>query len=258
MLVICVAIFIGYIWPEINNIKVANDEKKANTQALNDADIKKADVNAVISQISTNPDDKQIVDNYLPNSNMEERVIGGINYLASDAGISLINISMTKPPENTSTSVTSIATDNNTNGSSSPDDKPINKIQFNEATVSVSGEYDKLNLFIDNLQKMALFNSIKSLTITNSTAEDLSNAVPAETGQTSDSKILTAEIVVNFGYLKETTDYSDSQIAKLDTKLDSGTIDVLKLYLAQKDVSVISETGEAAGPIGKKNPFFLE
>ena len=266
MLVVCLAIFIGYIWPEINNIKTGSDEKKSNTLKLQAAQKRTSDVDAIINQISTNLDDKKIVDNYLPNSNAEERIIGGINYLANDAGVPLVNISITKSPENISTNATPIvtnATDNNV-GSSPLNDEKINKVQFSEATILIVGEYDKINLFIDKLQKMNLFNSIKSLTVKNSVGQDLASTVLSDktaavaTDQASSSKSLTAEIVVKFGYLKENTNYSDNQIASIDTKLDSGTINVLKLYLNQKDISAVSENGQTAGLVGKKNPFFLE
>jgi hypothetical protein len=133
-------------------------------------------------------------------------------------------------------------------------------MQFDETSISVSGEYEKIGLFIDKLQKMALFNSIKSLIIANSTSKDLTNTVVSadvsQTSTTSVSKNLTAEIVVKFGYLKPVD--SNSQIAKVDQKIDNETLDVLKLYIAGKDVSsVSSETGDA-GSKGKHNPFFLE
>ena len=257
MLVICVAIFIGYIWPEIINFGVANNEKKNNMQVLNDAKKRTADINAVIKQLSTDLNDKKIVDSYLPNVNMEERVIGGINYLANSAGVPLLNITTAKA-SGASIKISPVATTgSNANGSTLNDEKN-NEMQLPEFTILISGEYDKLNLFIDKLQKMALFNSIKSLTIKNSAAEK----EPADTASankiaaTSTSKNLSAEIVVKFGYLK-TNNFSENQLVRLDPKLDSGTINTLKLYLDQKDVSVISETGEA-GLVGKKNPFFLE
>lgn len=248
--IICLAIFFAYIWPEIDNLRSASDSKQKNTQMLSDVEKRNADINAVADKISNNLTDKNIVESYLPNKNMEERIIGGINYLADDAGISLLNVSNKQPAEDMSVKPIPVETSDQ---SSLPE--PVKAIQFNETSVSISGEYEQIKLFIDKLQKMALFNSIKSLTIKKETEKTVEQ--DNATDQASISKILTAEIVVKFGYLK-VTDYSENQIAKLDSTLDQETIDVLKPYVAQKDVSIISETGETVGLTGKKNPFFLE
>lgn len=254
VLLICVAIFIVYIVPDISTVRVANDEKKANEQALRDAQKRKADINAIINQLSSNTDDKEFVTSYLPQSNMEERVIGGINYLTTDAGVALLNIKMAAAPENALANTMPIAT--NTVGDQSNPNQIVSKMQFNEATVLIAGEYEKIGLFIDKLQKIALFNSIKSFTIKGEEESKLDADKTEATGNISVSKIITAEIVVKFGYLKP--DSSDNQIAKIDPKLDNETINALKLYIAGKDVSLISENGEAVGIMGKKNPFFLE
>ena len=255
VIVICIAIFSGYIWPEINDIRIDNAKKQDNMQILDNVQKRKADINALGDQISSNIDDKKIVDNYLPFSNAEERIIGGINYLSADAGLTLLNISMT---ENKSINTTP-STTSNTTGIQSDTDNTTSNMQFNEASISVFGEYEKINLFIDKLQKMALFNSIKSLIIANSTSKELtSTVVSKDVDQTSVSKNLTAEIIVKFGYLKPAD--SNNQIAKLDQKIDDETINALKLYISGKDASSVS-SGDTAGDTsleGKKNPFFLE
>ena len=192
-------------------------------------------------------DDKKIVDNYLPSSNVEERIIGGINYLAADAGLALLDISMKASLENKSAN--SIVT-NNVTTENSTKDKAVNNMQFNETSILISGEYEKIGLFIDKLQKMALLNSINSLTI-----KKISGTVSDNTDkQVSDSKNLNAEIIVKFGYLK--TVNSDNQIANVDPKLDKETVDALRFYVSAKDVSTSAISEPALK--GKKNPFFLE
>lgn len=258
MIVVSLAVFFGFVWPEIDNVKTANEEKKVNTRALDDIKKRKSDINLLGNQIASSTDDKKIVNSYLPEKNAEERIVGGINYLASDAGVSLLNVSIAKSSENALAGSTSIANEQSSSKQGSSNNAANNEaggMQFNETTISVIGEYDKIQLFIDKLQKIALFNSIKSLTIKNGTEKNLTNAMNNANEQVSLSKNLTAEIVIKFGYLKK-YDFSN-QISSIGSEIDQETINALKLYISQKDASIISEIG-SAGSVGKTNPFFLE
>ena len=67
ILVISLSIFIGYIWPEINNVKKINEEKLTNAQSLQSIKDKQAAIELIGTQITNDSDGKTIVDNYLPN-----------------------------------------------------------------------------------------------------------------------------------------------------------------------------------------------
>ena len=94
ILVISLSIFIGYIWPEINNLKMANDEKIKNQGMLQDIAAKQAAIAKIDSQMTSNSADTATINNYLPSTRVEERILSGVNFLASDAGVSLANISL--------------------------------------------------------------------------------------------------------------------------------------------------------------------
>lgn len=231
MLVVSLSIFIGYIWPEINNVKNINKEKNTNTQSLQDIKDKQSAIELIGAQIANDNDGKTIVYNYLPNKKVEERIIGGVNYLAVDSGVSLVNISLKN--------LDSInLTDVNQKGNAVNN---ANLLKFSEATISIAGDYEKIKLFINQLQQMALFNNIKSFVI-------------SKKEESSDSGNLSVEIIMNFGYLPS-SEINNKNISNFKAELDNNTISVLKQYISQKTESIaamISDTGNK----GKANPFF--
>ena len=244
ILVISLSIFIGYIWPEISNVKSVNAEKIANTQSLQDIKDKQSAIELIGTQIANDNDSKTMVYNYLPNKKVEERIIGGVNYLAVDSGVSLVNISLRNldvpNPANTAQQNAALA------------NKPADNadvLQFSEATISISGDYEKIKLFINQLQKIALFNNIKSLVISNK-EKSSSNTTDANS---SSSSTLFADMVVNFGYLSS-SELNNNKITNLKPELDSDTIGVLKQYISQKTESMASMISNV-GNKGKANPF---
>jgi hypothetical protein len=239
MLVITFSIFIGYIWPEINNIKDINREKLSNTQALQAVRDKQSSIKSIGTQI-LNSSSAEVINNYLPNKKVEERVIGGVNYLATDSGISLVSISL-KSSNATNSALGALPPVDSTVGGQAPyiNDEP----SFIEAAISISGDYEKIKLFLDQLQKMTLFNELKSLSISNSKSSS----------DNSNSSSLSADIAINFGYLPPVKP-DDNKIARLKTDLGSETIEALKQYITPKAESIAS-TINAAGTKGRTNPF---
>lgn len=243
-IVISLVIFFNFGWPKIDIIKNAKNKKNENIAKLADLAQKKEKVQKLKEQLVKNVVDKQTIENYLPKQNMEERVVGGINYLASDAGVALVNVSLTKPNEKYP----------NKSASSKTNSKEAEKeMQFSEATILIIGEYEKIQTFFDKLQTIPMFHSIKSLTIENKEEKtDNDKILEAEDVPSVDSlKSLSVNAVVKFGFLEYSD--ADSQIDKFKPSLDTETISTLKAYLSPKDASIVGEKEK-----GKKNPFFLE
>ena len=249
VLIISVSIFIGYIWPEIDNIKNINTEKIANAQSLQAIKDKQSAIESINTQITNNGADKTMVNNYLPDKKVEERIISGINYLAVDSGVSLVNVSIKNLDNNNSANEAqqNIVAENSINGDQISSD--ADKLQFSEATISISGDYEKIKLFIDQLQKIALLNDIKSLTISNQ--KESSNT--ANSTDTSISSTLSADMIVDFGYMHFFS-LNNNKITNFKPEIDNDTISALKQYILQKTEStsaMISSTGNK----GKANPF---
>jgi len=257
MFVISFSIFIGYIWPEINNVKKINTEKLANTQALQAVKDKQSAIELLGTQILNDSDGSATIKSYLPDKKVEERIIGGINYLAADSGVMLVNIylkksdvaDLTNGAQQNAASVknSSASLNNPANGQVLTDE--ADGLRFNDATILVNGEYEKIRLFIDQLQKISLLNNIKSLTITNK-----KKSYEGETEETNpDPSNLSADIVMSFGYLPSLS-LDNNKISKFKPEMDNNAVGILKQYVSQKTESVAAITG-GIGNKGKANPF---
>ncbi len=250
MLVISIAIFIGYVWPEINNVKTVNRQKAVSTQLLQTVKNEQAAIGLVSQQIADDREGAVIVSNYLPEQKVEERVIGGVNYLAMDAGVSLTNIAL-RDSKNINATGTAQQTSSVADGSALSQAAADGGVQFSEFLISITGDYGKIRLFLDQLQKMTLFNSIKSLTIANQISS--SKNVNAD-GTSVNSTDLVADLIVDFGYLPKSADSGDNKIAEFKSELDKTTIDTLKQYVSQKTAG-IAAAGSYGGDKGRTNPF---
>lgn len=252
VLVISLAIFAGFIWPEISNVKKVNEELLAANTELKAIGEKRLAIESIGKKISDNADGESIVSSYLPENKAEERIISGINYLASDANVSLVNISLSDAKD------TSVPTNNSVTGISSDELESfmidpmtgqqvlnkVNKMQSISVKISLVGDYDKIRIFLDNLQRMPVFNTIKSVNIVKQKDE----AATAETSAT----ILLADIDVNFGYLG-LAKVDSQQVEKINEGLDDETISTLKMYVSQKSQTI----GDNTVVKGKINPFVI-
>jgi Tfp pilus assembly protein PilO len=238
--VISIAIFIGYIWPEIDNFKKVSQEKNASLQSLQDIKVKQDALKAESEQIVSDSANKVMVNNYLPSKRVEEQIIASINYLAADSQVSLVNVSIKDvSPSKTAGEVQPSTVDNIQNTSNISEN-----MQFSEASVIVTGDYDKIRLFLDQMQKMPLFNNIVSLNISNQTNTSNNNISPSN---------LLADIIVDFGYLKVSS-LNNNKIAKFQAGLDTETINTLKQYISQKTTAILPVANNNSNE-GKANPF---
>jgi Tfp pilus assembly protein PilO len=245
-LAISIFIFIGYIWPEIMTVKSINQEYLKNQQDMTLVQNKEAAIQSVAAQLTKSTENQTAVLNYLPTNKSEERILDGLNYIATDAGVTLGNVSIAASSDNSSQSTTGTE---DVSGLTQPTLAPTDgavvataeaqtpivpvKLQSTEATIVASGTYDKIRIFAENLQKMNMFNSIKSFRITQ--------------GET-DPAVLSLEVSVDFNYLAPIK--ADTQkVAKIQSELDLATIDSLKNYVSKKGSEI------NIGQTGKANPF---
>ncbi|KKQ45464.1 MAG: hypothetical protein US63_C0016G0015 [Candidatus Moranbacteria bacterium GW2011_GWC2_37_8] len=266
IIIISLSIFIGYIWPELENLKNANEEKISNQDALKAIKDKKTAIQTIDAQINSDSEGETIINNYLPNRKIEERILTGVNFLATDSGVSLANISLqegsdaaNKNDEAQSLSLMPLAAvvgaAANQSNQNSKDAKDVSDIQFTQTSITVSGDYDKIRLFLDQVQRMSIFNSIKSLSITSQYSEDETKkdtTVEAneQTSQAESSTNLSANVVIDFGWMN-TVKIDNQKIASFKAGLDNSTIAAVKQYVSQKAPGA-DRTGDSNG---KKNPF---
>lgn len=263
MLIISVSIFIGYIWPEISHVRSINEEKMANEKILEQIKEKQRDIESVGQRIASDNSGQALVKRYLPVGKTEEQIISNINYLATDAGVSLVDISLSDSMQHASVGeknanvASAIASNINaikTGELSSIESenkstlKDENGMRFLEAKISISGDYQKAKLFLDQVQHVSLYNEIKSLTIAGprkvaDAAVDV--ATPIDDGSVS------MEVILEFGYMKFFS-LSNQRVSKFKPELDIETMEALKSYISTRSASGGIDN---EGSKGKANPF---
>jgi hypothetical protein len=242
VLVVSVALFFGFIWPEFSNISTIKSEKIAKTAELKAVKDKQTAIEAIGQKIAGDADSEAIVKNYLPQAKPEERIVNGLNYLAGDANVSLVNMTLQGSDDAAKPAIGQAgALIDPTTGLPIADN--TNSVKTISASVSLSGEYDKIRMFLDNVQRMPMFNVIKSVDI---------QKKADEAGTENASTLLSANVDIDFGYMNASK-ISNQLGDKFENKLDDETIASLQKYISQKSQMVAGSVDEN----GKSNPFLI-
>lgn len=226
---------------------------------------KKAAIQRIDAQINGDGEGERIVNDYLPSGPVEEKILTAINFLATDSEVSLVDLSFNNgnASEKKSDDVSLLSsgsplanaiTANSVNAANqaSQAESIIDNKQKIQTSIVVSGDYDKIRLFIDQLQKISPLNSIKSVSIS-SQSVDSERQAGSEAGDAANqvaSTGLSADITLDF-YWMSPVQIDSQKIANFKSGLDGDAIAVVKQYVSQKAPSV-----EKFGNIdGKRNPF---
>ena len=257
-LILAVVVFWAYITPEIDSFQVANIDYNSKQQLLKSTQEKKTLLESLSSKIQGASEDTALVYDYLPKNKQEEKIIGQLNYLATDSGIFLDNLELAPvlvpvnteiiAPNPVGTNLVSTGVVSANPASSGPTN--IDATQNIQAIITVEGEYDKLRAFFNKVERVPLFNSIKSLKVY--TTDGVASANPAAAGQTTATKI-SAKLVVNFAYLGQIK-ADDKKIAVFNPEIDNATIQKLKEYI-NGNVPKINVNDITAG---SDNPFLSQ
>ena len=267
MLIISVAIVLLAIVPQWEKIKTGRTELATKQKNLSDITTKQENIGKLESYIKTNSADVEFVKAYLPLVRNEERIIDGVNYLATNSGMALGNVDVEKVksalpemqegtgldvPVMGSASVEQGVDPTQTDPAAVVPSKP--RVQLTKATINASGNYDAVMVFLTNLYKMEFFNNIESVDISTNKKDETAQTEQAETAEPQGSEILSAEIVMNFGFLQAVSVPAESGYANslfLKSAYDTSAVSELKEFISKKIPAL-----EVSGG-GKANPFAL-
>ena len=256
VIVIAIIVSVWYIWPGIKDIQSKRKEIDANKENLNVILVKKQNSESLISVLDKNKDKEEFISKYLPASKNEDYIISGINYLATDSGLNLTSISI-KDEKETETSgqsgqeistmnagsASSLPAGSQASGSSSPGQavSAKSKIRLSDVSVALSGKYENIKIFIDQLYKMEMFNEISSVAI----SQNKSNGQEDQSG----SDVLAATFEIKFGYLPAISARTGNFDIFSKNDFDFGPYSKISDFVARK----IPNLDE--GQKGKSNPF---
>jgi hypothetical protein len=238
MLVISVSLFLGFVWPSISESRLANELYAKKQNDLAQLDDKQQKIDSVSTKIKADTTSTQLVGTYLPKNRSEEQIISNVNYLATSAGVSLANISLTD------SSPAVVQSDANVIPMMDESGQPIvtqvdpeTLLKFSSAKISASGSYDNLQMFIDKLQHSGVYSKVKSFSVEKNKSTD---------GQA--TTLLVSDIVIDFGYLAAIK-FDNNMLASFEPTFDSTLVKSLQDFVSQKN-QVID-----IGSTGKTNPF---
>lgn len=253
---VAIVISIWYIWPAIQDIQTKGEEIKTSKDALNFTLDKKGNIKALEESLNKNKDKEDFILSFLPLRKNEEKIIDGLNYLATDSGLSVVSISTEEEKEAaiqpapvaaaslesnlSATDASSVAAESL--ATSAP--KPPAKIKIVNVKISLVGKYNNIKMFLNQIHKMELFNEVISLSITKPTES-------ASEGEQASGDTLLADVEMKFGFLpaiKVAAGESSPVFSQRDFNFNSYS--TIKEMITEK-IPLLEE-----GQKGKNNPFF--
>ncbi len=240
---IVIIVSIWYIWPAVGDVIVKVKELKTSKNNLSTAAEKKNSLENMKADLDKNKEKEDFILSFLPYSESEEKIVDGINYLAADSGLGLINISLQDEKEDSALASSA----NGPSAGSAPGDMnaapPVSKVKNVTAKVVLSGKYENIKLFLGQIYKMQMFNKINSMVI----AKQDSNFQPGQPEGPSD--LLNAIVEINYGYMPLVHAQLNENSADSLNGLDFSLYSKLKDSISEK-IPVLD-----GGEKGKTNPF---
>ena len=249
-LIIAVGMFIYFVWPALNDVKIAQAKLKQSNADLQKAIARGQNIVSLKDSLDQNKDKEDLVLSFLPPQKNEERIIDTIDYLAKDSGVGVININIEKEtqalPQVSGTVTAAESLSINSEGALiAPDGsimQQLNEIKFLTTKINLTGDYENIKLFMDQVYKMEMFHSANSLSIKRQENQSIQPEVSPSA--------LIAELDVNFGYLAPATLQTNAKLPVFEkNSFDLKPVEKLENLISKK-VPVLEE-----GVKGKSNPF---
>lgn len=199
--------------------------------------------------IEKNPENKNVILDYIPASVNEEDIIDNLSSIAVNNSVSLSDFVLSSP-----TVVADVAASSAVNGVAAVDpgvasaDEMVTNSKLKEQMISVSfvayGDYDKIKNFLLTASSLKRFNEVNSLKLASNAASTSPGAeASAATG------MLKVEITLFFNYAKKENIVSSVNDAVFEGNLDMSIAESIR---NAKSVDVNKLT---VGQSGKGNPF---
>jgi Tfp pilus assembly protein PilO len=244
--VICLAVAVWYIQPEISTVLQLRDEAAASQAKLDEVVQKVRNVGSLNQDLDAHADQEKMVLRYLPNAQDDERVVDTLNFLASQAGVSLGDVKLEKgaapvadQSAETAGSASADVLFSQGQGDGSVPVAPKPSLKTVDATVKLQGGYENIKDFITKLYHVDRFQDVGSVKISQEKAGENEN---------SSGNVLTAEMKVTFSYFPKGRVSADGTVFS-QSNMNFSTADKLRQLISAAVPQL--EVGSA----GKSNPF---
>lgn len=248
-IVLVISLLIGfvYIWPEVIKIRTIMAENITKKAQLVDIKSKSELIGSIGEKVSSGESVK-IVKEYLPEIKIEERIIKNINYLASDANVFLLDISLSDAVKNTSAELATPVEIDPVTG------LPLAAIQAGiqstTAQINIAGTYQQVRIFLDGIQRLPIFNAIDSVSIQKKEAEKTTEGT-----EISNQDSLLVDLSVNFGFMP-VSKITGVTASTFNSNIDESSVNTLKGYFSNKNR--IASTDFSGEKNVRENPFMVK
>lgn len=255
VLIVAVALFIGVIWPGLQEYKLKNAENAELEKQLLDLDKREQNAQQMAQELENKKEMRDFMDKYLPVKPSEERILDSVNYVSVGSGVALAGIEVKEAPRDTSAEAAApggIALTSvdpamvNTLGESAAQGGTAaqpSPVKMMDAKVKVVGEYDKIKLFLANIRKLEFYNNIKSVTLSKQ------EATTDENGEKTNENVLTATMEISFGHMPRVKAQSADGSLFSAAALETGSYEAVREYAKQVIPALEPELA------GRGNPF---
>ena len=248
---IAVVVAIWFVWPAIMDVQTNMDDIKASESKLQSSENKKANSEALANSLNSNKEKEDFVLSYLPPSRSEDKIVNGINYMATSSGLNLMSIDVSDDKDAVAQQAPSESIALDTTNAGSPMDatssgdvqtaQPL-KAKFSDVKISFSGKYSNIKIFLEQVYAMKMLNKITSLKIETSGSTDASSGSEA-------TLLVNADI--KFGYMPLIRKEGDT--SKIFTKNEFD----FSAYSELQKQATSSVPGIDGMQAGKEDPFSL-
>ena len=213
-------------------------------QEFEDLSKKVANIESLTDDVAKNSSKVDSIRNYFPQSFKEEDALNMVNYLANSSGVLLSEVTLEKEAAlpgmavATDASGTSVSKQGESNASLA--------VKFFNVKITVAGEYEKIQMFVDNLQRAKSYAMIANYEINKN--ESVSTEDTAQSKK--NDNILLGKIVLRFGYGAA---LKDAKYASIDSTSPTVDFSVLSEIDSASSQSVPALSNADAGK--RSNPF---
>ena len=245
--IVVIVVAIVFIWPAAKDILAKRQALVKSNNELNLIIEKKNNVEVLKGMLDKNKDKEDFILNYLSYSRNDDKIVDGINYIATDSGVNLINLSVEEVKDVAIAGQGSeglSAVSESTGTGSSAEDVLVLKptVKYFSVKTDISGKYQNIKMFIEQMNKMGILNKINSLNISKASSSD---------GQVdANNDVLLANVEFRFGYMPQIHEqYGSSSEVFSKNNLDFSSYSKI-VNLITKIIPALDD-----GQKGKSNPF---
>jgi hypothetical protein len=271
-LISVLVLLIGYMKPDYDDFILRQATYESSRQQFDQMNTRLGNITSVVNEFSAQFSDalggkneeEALVDQYVPESIDQDRVVDAINYLATQSGVLISSIAIEKPAVKTVAAqseqvASSQAILLNGAGSAvagSPTDTMASfqavypDPNMYQATINMSGDYAAFSRFFDAVYRMNRENEVKVFSLKKSPEKK------DDAGNAAKNLTLEGSLVVSFMFYPGLSNDSIKNVEALKVfnaaKLDTKIFDSLKAKMGTGDLPELT-VGDVPA---RENPFF--